>query len=215
MFRSPARGVRTGAGPGELGPGGGRLPADGPLRAPAGAQGRVVGVSGAMRIDPSARTPPVSGAAAALRAAVPAPTGRTGRRSGVPLRPAPSGPVGFARGAAFSQQGWCGTHVGGGRRCRCGFRAPARCRSEAPTGRTGRRSKPLELPPPGRALQGLPLNAPPQGFDLLGIPPLLLGMLPPFCPGLRGQRPQGRHQLCRSSSVNQLPHSLDRANSLW
>ena len=56
---------------------------------------------------------------------------RTGRRSGVPLRPAPSGPVGFARGAAFSQQGWCGTHVGGGRRRRCGFRAPARCRSEA------------------------------------------------------------------------------------
>ena len=38
--------------------------------------------------------------------------------------------VGFARGAAFSQQGWCGTHVGGGRRRWCGFRAPARCRSE-------------------------------------------------------------------------------------
>ena len=37
---------------------------------------------------------------------------------------------GFARGAAFSQQGWCGTHVGGGRRYWCGFRAHARCRSE-------------------------------------------------------------------------------------
>ena len=47
---------------------------------------------------------------------------------------------GFARGAAFSQQGWCGTHVGGGRRYWCGFRAHARCRSEAPTGRTGQRS---------------------------------------------------------------------------
>ena len=43
---------------------------------------------------------------------------------------------GFARGAAFSQQGWCGTHVGGGRRCWGGFRAAARCRSEtgAPRG---------------------------------------------------------------------------------
>ena len=49
---------------------------------------------------------------------------------GVPLRPAPSGPVGFTRGAAFSQQGWCGTHVGGAPRHRRGFRAPARCRSE-------------------------------------------------------------------------------------
>ena len=49
---------------------------------------------------------------------------------GVPLRPAPSGPVGSARGAAFSQQRWCGTHVGGAPRHRRWFRAPARCRSE-------------------------------------------------------------------------------------
>ena len=45
---------------------------------------------------------------------------------GVPLRPAPSGPVGSARGAAFSQQGWCGTHVGRAPRRRGGFRAHAR-----------------------------------------------------------------------------------------
>ena len=40
-----------------------------------------------------------------------------------------------------AMKGWCGTHVGRARRHRCGFRAPARCRSEAPTGRTGQRSE--------------------------------------------------------------------------
>ena len=46
MFRRPARGLRAGAGPCELGPGGGRLPADGSVRAPTRTHGRVGGVSG-------------------------------------------------------------------------------------------------------------------------------------------------------------------------
>ena len=44
-----------------------------------------------------------------------------GLEVGVPLRPAPSGPVGFARGAAFSQRG---THVGGAPRHRRCFALP-------------------------------------------------------------------------------------------
>ena len=52
--------------------------------------------------------------------------------------------------------------------------------------------EPLELPPQGLVLRGLLLETLPQGFDVLGVRLLLLGVLPPFCPGLRGQRPQGR-----------------------
>ena len=40
----------------------------------------------------------------------------------------------------------CGTYVHRAQSHRRGFRAPARCRSEAPTGRTGQRSRPSEPP---------------------------------------------------------------------
>ncbi len=81
------------------------------------------------------------------------PTGRTGQRS----RRGCGTHVGWARASAGrarwlgARVGWAralagrarrqGTRVGRARCCRCWFRAPARCRSEAPAGRTGQRSK--------------------------------------------------------------------------
>ena len=120
----------------------------------------VVGAGFALPRDAGRRPPPGELAGAPLRAppcleryaprwepsrrlgpAPPRPCGPLCRPEvGVPLRPAPSGPVGVPRGAAFSQQRWGGTHIGRAPRHRRGFRAPARCRSEAPAGRTGQRS---------------------------------------------------------------------------
>ena len=61
-------------------------------------------------------------AAAALRAAVPAPTGRTGQRSAFP-EPSP-------RFNADRRYAVRSSEIRGAQRCWCGFRAPARCRSE-------------------------------------------------------------------------------------
>ncbi len=87
---------------------------------------------------------------ARLRRAVPTPTGRTGRRSAFQAVPAIlrgwryvvrwASPSGADRRSAFPEPSprFCAdrryavrsSEIGGAQRCWCGFRAPARCRSE-------------------------------------------------------------------------------------